>query len=332
LTPDWLPGFTIFTFPRLSLHPAQSFSSFLSFNLASSSGRYQECLSELFLLEGPKMRLRRGLLVWCVLSLGCHSLKEVELEPETSRNTGGSPVASRNIGGLPVALWEEGQAAMRAGRPEQAIRCYEQSLAADTSLDCNYLSLAAACLESGKEEAACDHLGKYVACHPEHLTSRGHYAELLFKLKRSGDARVQFERFAADAQEKSDKPARLVYAFSRLMEIALVEGNEYEEHLYRGAGLYLLARRRAELADPDGELPASGLLWKAVFELQAAQDLRPREARPCWYLYSAWWAMGKQQPAQRWLRSALDNALFTPLTPAEQRSLHLAGQCLEKRL
>jgi tetratricopeptide (TPR) repeat protein len=273
------------------------------------------------------MPLRCGLLVCCLFCVGCHSLGGVELEPAAPSPEGPSPEPPPAM-----LLWEEGQAAMRAGRPERAIRCYEQSLAVDAALTCNHLSLAAACLESGQEETACDHLGSYVASHPDHLASRGHYAELLFKLKRVGDARVQFERFAADAQEKSDKPARLVHAYSRLMEIGVADGNEYEEHLYRGIGLYLLARRRAELADPDGELPAGGLLWKAAFELKMAQELRPREARPCWYLYSVWWAMGKQQPARRWLRGALDNASLSPLTPAEQRSLHLVGQCLEKRL
>jgi tetratricopeptide (TPR) repeat protein len=256
------------------------------------------------------------MLVGCLLCVGCHSLPPGEL-PEV-------PPAA--------VLWEQGQAAMRAGRPEQAIRCYQESLAADASLTCNYLSLAAACLEVGQEEAACVHLGKYVAAHPEHLTGLGHYAELLFKLKRLDEARTQFERFAEAVQEKNEQPARLVHAFSRLMEIALALGDEYEEHLNRGIGLCLLARRSAELDDPGGELPASGLLWKAAFELQQAQELRPREARPCWYLYSVWWAMGKQQPARLWLRCALDNAAFAPLTPAEGRSLHLAGQCLEKRL
>jgi len=266
--------------------------------------------------------LRRGLLILCLGCLGCHSLPGVDLPTEPEPD---APAPA-------TMLWEKGQAAMRAGQPQQAIRCYEQSLAADPALTCNYLSLAAAYLECGKEEPACEHLARYVAAHPDHLASRAHYAELLFKLKRLDEARVQFERFAADAEETGEKPARVIHAFSRLMEIALSAGNEYEEHLYRGIGLSLLARRRAELADPDGDLPASGLLWKAAFELKLAQELRPREARPCWYLYSVWRAMGKRQPAERWLRCALDNASFTPLNPAEDRALNLASQCLEKRL
>jgi tetratricopeptide (TPR) repeat protein len=261
------------------------------------------------------LMLRRGWLI--CLCLGCHSLAGVEPEPEK---------APAN------ELWQEGQAAMRQRQPEEAIRLYRKSLELDASLTCNYLSLAAAYLECGKEEAACDNLGKYLEHHPEHLAGRAHYAELLFKLRRTAEARAQFARFTVEAQETGDAPSRMIHAVSRLMEIAAGESDAYEEHLNRGIGLYLLACRRAVLADPDGDLPASGLLWKAVCELRLAHELRPGEARPCWYLYSTWRALGQHQPAQRWLRCTLDKALFSSLNPAEQRSLHLAGQCLEKRL
>src|SRR5438132_13462180 len=114
------------------------------------------------------MPLCRALLLGCLLSLGCHSLESMEpAEPS-------SPA---------MMLWDEGQAAMRDGRAEEAIHCYERSLTADPALTCNYLSLAAACLECGKEEAACAHLAKHVAAHPDHPAGRAHHAELLFKLK-----------------------------------------------------------------------------------------------------------------------------------------------------
>jgi tetratricopeptide (TPR) repeat protein len=327
----------------LSLQLAQSFSSFLSFNFPLSAGRYQECLVHFsLLLEGLTMSLRRRLLLGCLLCAGCHSLGQEPgrtaflNRPDGWQKPSSAQSVEKNTveknAQAAIGLWQQGQSAMREGHPELAIRCYEQSLAADASLTRNYLSLAAACLECGKEDMACDHLGKYVAGHPDQLACRAHHAELLFKLKRLREARIQFERFTAEAQEKIDKPARLVHAFSRLMDIALAEGNAYEEHLYRGVGLYLLGRRRAELVDPDGDLPASSLLCKAAFELKLANDLRPREARPCWYLYSVWRTMGKQQPAQHWLRCTLDNASFAPLTAAEERGLHLASQCLEKRL
>jgi tetratricopeptide (TPR) repeat protein len=302
--------------------------SFIQFSLVRGAipGMRQE---DAFPKLRKKLMLRHCWLMLSVLCLGCHSLTGVEGKGDAAAVPETKPLA--------VMLWEKGQAEMRDGEPEQAIRCYEQSLAADASLTCNYLSLAAAYLECGKDDRACEYLGKHVDSEPNHLAGRAHYAELLFKRKRLGEARVQFERFARDAQETNEKPARLIHAFSRLMEIALDDGNDYEEHLYRGIGLYLLACRSAELADPDGDLTAGGLsagglLWKAALELKLAQQLQPGQARPCWYLYSVWWAMGKQQPAQRWLRRALDNASFSTLTPAEQRGLHLAGQSLEKRL
>ena len=45
--------------------------------------------------------------------------------------------------------WEQGQAAMHQGHVEDAIHCYEQSLAADPQLVRCHLSLAAAYLEKG---------------------------------------------------------------------------------------------------------------------------------------------------------------------------------------
>jgi tetratricopeptide (TPR) repeat protein len=264
--------------------------------------------------------LRRGSWILVVVCLGCHSLPVPEAEPEAER-----PSAA-------ALLWEQGQAAMRAGQPQEAVRCYEQSLAADPALTRNYLSLGAAYLECGKIDAACEQLAKHLETDPDHVVGRAHYAELLFKLKRLDEARVQFERYVAQAQDSNEKPRQIIHAFGRLMDIAALQDNEYDEHLYRGIGLWLLARRRAELGDPDGDLPASGLLWKAALELRLAQELRPRQARPCWYLYSVWWAMGKQQAARRWLRSAQDNACFTPLNPAEARELHVAGLALERRL
>src|ERR1700730_2757505 len=99
--------------------------------------------------------VRRGCLILCLFCLGCHSLAGVELAPEAA------PAATPA-----TLLWEEGQAAMRDALPEQAILCYERSLAADPAFTCNYLSLAAAYLECGKEGLACDYLAKHLEANP----------------------------------------------------------------------------------------------------------------------------------------------------------------------
>ena len=81
-----------------------------------------------------------------------------------------------------------------------------------------------------------------------------------------------------------------------------------------------------EQAKPAGDLPVEALLCKAAGSLAAAQALRPEEAKPCWYLHRVWRQLAQHQQADHWLRETHDAALFSALTPAEQRSLQIAGQ------
>jgi len=225
----------------------------------------------------------------------------------------------------PVAqqLWEQGQAAMKRGQPDQAIPFYEQSLAADPNLVRNHLSLAAAYLEKEDLAQACPHLAEYVDAHPDRYTFRLRYAELLARLGRLADARLQFEHCIATGQEQGT-PRDVIRCHGRLVELAQKADDTYEEHLHRGIGLFLLARQRSALADPNGELPAEGLLCKAAAELTSACQERPEEARPCWYLYEVWSHLGQHHPAICRLREAENAGPFTYLTPAEQRGLHSA--------
>src|SRR3954447_15060755 len=71
-----------------------------------------------------------------------------------------------------MELWRQGQAAMRAGKPDAAITSYQQSLNADPALTQNHMSLAAAYLEAGKDAEACVHLARYVEAHPEQAVVR----------------------------------------------------------------------------------------------------------------------------------------------------------------
>ena len=261
------------------------------------------------------MGMRHFWLGLAILSLSCHSLA-IWAPP-------GNPDEAER-------LWDQGQAAMKRGEPDEAIAFYERSLFADPKLLRNHLSLASAYLEKGDDAASCEHLTKYVAAHPEHAVMRAHLAELLLRLHRSAEARAEFERFIADVQDDQPLAARhLVHCHSRLMEIAEEDQDEYAEHLHRGIGLYLLACRRADVADPDGELCPESLLCKAAGELNLACLERPEEARPSWYLYGVWSKLGQQQPALRCLRAADDAGPFTYLTPTEKRDLRLACHCRE---
>jgi tetratricopeptide (TPR) repeat protein len=224
-------------------------------------------------------------------------------------------------------LREQGQAAMKRGEPDVAIRCYGESLTADPSRVENHLDLAAAYLEKKEANTACAHLAKYAAAHPEELASRARYADLLTRLHRTREARLEWEQVIALAQEQGGTAAkRLIDCHRRLAELAEASEDTYTEHLNRGIGLYLLARKRSSLPEPDGVLPAEGLFFKAAAELTLAQLERPDEARPCWYLYAVWSEVGQRQPALCRLRQAEASAPFTYLTPTEQRSLQFAFQ------
>lgn len=256
----------------------------------------------------------RRTLCLCVLlsSLGCQL-----------SGTLGLPV-SHSAPRPAVQLWEQGQAAVRAGRVDEAIELYRRSLAEDPSLARNHLSLAAAYLEQGNEAAACPHLERYLAACPEHLAVRGHYAELLRKRRQLNEARTQYERFDADAQETGlARHGYLIHCHSRLMQIAEEQQDEYAEHLHRGIGLYHLACERPAATEEDRQNVES-LLCKAAGELTLARMQRPDEARPCWYLYEVWTRLDQRQPAVRCLRAADEAAPFSYLTPHEQNSLQMA--------
>ena len=188
---------------------------------------------------------------------------------------------------------------MRLGQVAQALQYYELSLAQDQSLSRNHLSLAAAYLEQGNQAKAAPHLAQYVNAFPEHYVVRAHYAELLLRLGRPEEAREHFERFVADIQDQPELAAKhLIHCHSRLMEIAETAGDEYNEHLHRGIGLYLLACERAKLTDvDDGQLNVESVLCKAAGELTMARLQRRQEARPCWYLYEVWSRLSQRQPS-----------------------------------
>ena len=130
------------------------------------------------------MKLRPFWVMGWFAFLGCHSLTlpPSESEPESA-----------------TALWQQGQAAMLAGEPDRATGFYEKSLASDPLATRSHLSLAAAYLEKGQDQPACEHLDKYLQANPDHHQVRLHHAELLARLERLAEAKAEFQRFIADA-------------------------------------------------------------------------------------------------------------------------------------
>jgi tetratricopeptide (TPR) repeat protein len=214
---------------------------------------------------------------------------------------------------------------MKDGEVDKAVACYELSLASDPNEPRTHLSLAAAFLEKGEDEAALTHLAEYVRSHPENLKVRVHLAELLIRMKRLSEARTELERVVADAQNLAKPPAQdLIHCQTRLMEIAEAAGDEYGIHLHRGIGVYYIARQRNCLEDDSEKSGTEALLCQAAGELAMARAVRPDEARPSWYLYQVWTHLDQREAALLNLRGADAAAPFSYLTSAEKNGLNLA--------
>lgn len=184
---------------------------------------------------------------------------------------------------------------------------------------------------SGADPAAQSRLSsapvsQVVALAPAEETARFVHAESLFAQGRHEEARARYEQMIAECQEMGDRERRrLLHCHGKLLALAQALDDDYEVQLRRGIGLWLLAQERAGLGDPAGEAPVEGLLCKAAACLAKAHALQRDQARPCWYLHEVWRQLGQPQQAKRWLQRAQAAALFTPLTPDEQRQLLLAG-------
>jgi tetratricopeptide (TPR) repeat protein len=195
----------------------------------------------------------------------------------------------------------------------------------------NHLTRAAACIEKGDDHGACAHLGLYLQMHPEHRNARFYYGELLLKLRRTAEARDQFERAIRQEQEQPEPDLKhLVHCHTRLLEIGDSLRDAYLTRLHRGIALVLLARRSATLAGAPGTPSIEALLCKAAAELKRAQALRPADAQPYWYLHIVWRQLGQHEAARRCLAAAQRRAAGADLTPIEQRDLHLACLRLDR--
>jgi tetratricopeptide (TPR) repeat protein len=222
--------------------------------------------------------------------------------------------------------WRLGQQALDGDRFQEAIGQFQISLRLDPKMAQAHLSLAAAYLALGEDRLALPHLSSYLEARPDHFLIRLHFADLLSRLDQLDDARLNLERVVSEVQEFPRLAEdHLVGCHTRLMEIARDLGDDYEEHLHRGIGLYLLARKRADLGDEGSHQGAEELLCKAAAELTLARLRDPRQARPCWYLHGVWTQLAQRQPAVKWLRAAEQSAGWSDLTPTEQRDLHLTS-------
>ena len=231
----------------------------------------------------------------------------------------------------PAALqaWQKGQEALDADRLDEAVGQFRLALRLEPAFVRARLSLAAAHLALGQDRESLPLLAAYLKARPEHFLVRMPYAEVLSRLGRHAEARVQLEQFAASVQE-SPRHAddHLLACHTRLMEIGERLGDEYAERLHRGIGLLLLATKRLEIGGPTAKHLSEELLCKSAAELTLARMLEPTEARPWWYLYLVWHRLGQSHPAQRSLHAAAACTGVDQLTPSERRDLHLRQTAL----
>lgn len=187
------------------------------------------------------------------------------------------------------------------------------------------LSLAASCIERGDTEGAVLHMSKHLKQHPEQIMIRAYLAELLLKLGKLSDSQDQFERFISGAQE-GEGPARqhLVHSHTRLKEIAQARDDLYGEHLHRGIGMVLLARKLEMIREEPEPGFRERILCKAAQELTQAAKRRPDEPRPHWYLVEVWNKLDQSRSAEKSLKTAKAKSALLPLPPAEQRALSRA--------
>ena len=181
------------------------------------------------------------------------------------------------------------------------------------------LTLAAECLGRGDQPAAATHLATYVRGHPDQIVFRAHLAELLLKLDRDAEAKAQFERFVADAQDATGPPrGHLVLCHTRLMEIGQRADDRFAELFHRGVGLLLLVND----ADDDTR---EEILCQALKALTEAKELRPSDPRVHFYLADAHDRAGNRRGAAAERAAVRNLAAPGALTPSESRRLAVAG-------
>lgn len=273
------------------------------------------------------MVLRRRLAALAVAAAAGIALAAAAAAPARASD----PTQGATAGKLSTAgrVWQLGQLALERDRFEEAIGQFQVCLRLDAKFVQAHLSLAAAYIALAREREALPHLESYLLARPDHFLIRAHYGEVLMRLGRLADAGRQLERFVAEVQPYDNlSEAHLLTSHTRLMEIAADRRDEYNEHLHRGIGLFLLAKKRTALGDERSAEIAEELLCRSAAELTLARLAEPGRARPCWYLFGVWDRLAQRQPAMRWLRAA-EGAGRVPLgdlTPSEQYGLEMALQ------
>lgn len=182
---------------------------------------------------------------------------------------------------------------------------------------------ATAALEAGELAGAARLLNEYLQHFPDSAMIRLQLAEILFRQSRHESARLHFLQALGEVVDPELPVHCRLHAHSRLMEIASVEGDRYNEDLQRGIGLLVLAQHRQTVASSESEVTVQELLGKARAALSRASRLAPGDARPALYLAAVWQVMGQHANALHSLRQAQAMSLNSRLTSQEWLQLAL---------
>lgn len=254
------------------------------------------------------MVLRRLRLLPIVAIVGCVATSPPTLQ--TSPSPQASPPMHRPVASVPAP---ESDGSLAAAAPPT--RTVSRSRSAPSIDGPALLRQVAAHLDAGNDQAALAGLQQYVLAFPQHLTMQAHLAELYWRLGQKAEARRLLEQYLAESPPYGASAEHRVHCHTRLVELAVAEGDDYREHLHRGGGLLALAEP-LQRQDPD-DPQAQRLLFQAIAELKQAVARKPEDARPHLWLMQAWTFLGQSQPAREHRAKALRLAPTSDLSDAE---------------
>lgn len=189
---------------------------------------------------------------------------------------------------------------------------------------------ATARLEHNDLTGAAVILQRYVQAFPDAAMIRLQLGELCFKLDRTEESQHQFLAALDNVLDPALPLHCRLHAHSRLVDIASLQKDEFNEHLHRGIGLALLAERRMQESTSTAGATVQELQGKSRTALMKAKRLAPLDARPSLYLAGLWQSMQLIGNARSELQQAQLLSHLGSLSAYEE--LHLAQLAIELQI
>ena len=207
--------------------------------------------------------------------------------------------------------------------PEPAPRAILASRSRESATEAtDTLGLAAEAIRVGEPMRAAEHMRQHIRENPDQIMIRAYLAELCRRQRDPHEAEYQFTRFIELAQGANPSARdHTIHCHTRLMELASERGDEYQEHLQRGIGLYLLGRKAAAKSTAVEPEVVESMYGRAVGELTKATERDPEDARGWWYLSRVWEELRQPQAVRRCLAKAEGRTVLSTMTATEKAAL-----------